>query len=78
MNRYGSIKEVATFGNVVPTGLEVTKHRVFITQSSPIPHEPEDGKVLALHPRSEPTEVASGASMLIDVERGPGGKLYAL
>jgi hypothetical protein len=78
VGRNGSIKEIATFGNVVPTGLEVTKHRVFITQAGPIPHKPEDGKVIALHRRSDPTEVASGASMLIDVERGPHGKLYAL
>ena len=62
----------------MPTGLEVTKHRAFITQAGPIPHHPEDGKVLALHRGSNPTEVASGASMLIDVERGPHGKLYAL
>ena len=78
VERDGTINEVATFGNVVPTGLEVAKGRVFITQAGPIPHEPEDGKVLALRRGSEPTEVASGASMLIDVERGPGGKLYAL
>jgi hypothetical protein len=78
VNRNGSIKEVATFGNVVPTGLEVAKGRVLITQAGPIPHEPEDGKVLALRRGSDPTEVASGPSMLIDVERGPGGKLYAL
>jgi hypothetical protein len=78
VGRNGSIKEIATFGNVVPTGLEVTKHRVFITQLGPIPHEPEDGKVLALRRGSDPIEVASGASMLIDVERGPHGKLYAL
>ena len=78
VERNGSIKEVATFGNVVPTGLEVTKDRVFITQLGPIPHKPEDGKVLALHRGSNPTEVASGASMLVDVERGPHGKLYAL
>ena len=77
VKRDGSIKEVATFGNVVPTGLEVTKHRFYITQLGPIPHEPENGKVVALR-RSGPTEIASGASMLIDVERGPGGKLYAL
>ena len=69
VKRNGSIKEVATFGNVVPTGLEVTKHRAFITQAGPIPHRPEDGKVLALGRGSNPTEVASGASMLIDVER---------
>ena len=78
VGRNGSINEVATFGNVVPTGLEVTKHRVLLTQLGPIPHEPEDGKVLALRRRSEPIEIASGASMLIDVERGPHGKLYAL
>lgn len=78
VERNGSIHEVATFGNVVPTGLEVTKGRVFITLAGPNPHRPEDGKVLALHRRSGPTEVASGASMLIDVERGPHGKLYGL
>ncbi len=78
VERNGSIHQVATFGNVVPTGLEVSKGRVFITQAGPNPHRPEAGKVLALHRRSEPTEVANGASMLIDVERGPGGKLYAL
>jgi hypothetical protein len=78
VGRNGSINEIATFGNVVPTGLEVTKGRVFITQAGPIPHEPEDGKVLALRPGSDPIEIASGASMLIDVERGPHGKLYAL
>jgi hypothetical protein len=77
VSRHGSIREAATFGNVVPTGLEVTKGRVFITQLGPIPHEPEDGKVLALR-RSGATEIAAGASMLIDVERGPNGRLYAL
>jgi hypothetical protein len=77
VGRNGSINEVATFGNVVPTGLEVIKHRVFITQLGPNPHNPEDGKVLALR-RSGPTEIASGARMVIDVERGPHGKLYAL
>jgi hypothetical protein len=77
VSRHGSIREAATFGNVVPTGLEVTKGRVFITQLGPIPHEPEDGKVLALR-RSRATEIAAGASMLIDVERGPNGRLYAL
>jgi hypothetical protein len=44
----------------------------------PIPHDPEDGKVVALRPFSEAREVASGASMLIDVERGPHGRLYAV
>jgi len=78
VDRHGTINEIATFGNVVPTGLEVSKGKVFITLGGPTPHNPEDGKVLALHRGAAPTELASGASMLFDVERGPGGKLYAL
>jgi hypothetical protein len=74
----GSISEVATFGNSVPTGLEVARGRAFVTEAGPIPHAPEDGKVLALRRGSNPRELATGASMLIDVERGPRGKLYAL
>ena len=78
VSRHGSIHEVATFGNVVPTGLETAFGRVFVTQLGPIPHVPEDGKVVALRAGREPREVASGASMLIDVERGAHGKLYGL
>jgi hypothetical protein len=78
VGQHGSIHEIATFGNVVPTGLETAFGRVFVTQMGPIPHFPEDGKVVALRAGREPREVASGASMLIDVERGPHGKLYGL
>jgi hypothetical protein len=78
VSRHGSIHEVAAFGNVVPTGLETAFGRVYVTQLGPIPHNPEDGKVVALRPGREPREVASGARMLIDVERGPHGKLYGL
>jgi hypothetical protein len=78
VDRHGSIHELATFGNVVPTGLETAFGRVFVTQMGPIPHIPEDGRVVAVRPGREPREVAKGASMLIDVERGPHGKLYAL
>ena len=78
VDRHGSIHELATFGNVVPTGLETAFRRVFVTQMGPIPHVPEDGKVVAVRVGGEPREVASGASMLIDVEWGPHGKLYGL
>jgi hypothetical protein len=78
VDRHGSIHEFATFGNVVPTGLETTAGHVFVTQLGPIPHHPEDGKVIAVRAGREPREVASGASMLIDVERGPRGRLYGL
>ena len=78
VDRHGSIHELATFGNVVPTGLETAFGHVFVTQIGPIPHRPEDGKVVALRPGREAREIASGASMLIDVERGPHGRLYGL
>jgi hypothetical protein len=78
VGRDGSIREFATFENTAPTGLEVDEGRVFITEIGPIPHEPVDGKVLRLRRESDPTEIASGASLLIDVERGPRNKLYAL
>jgi hypothetical protein len=68
VSRHGSIHELATFGNVVPTGLETAFGHVFVTQMGPIPHVPEDGKVVALRAGRGPREVASGASMLIDVE----------
>lgn len=78
ITRNGSINEIATFENVVPTGLEVAHGKIFITQAGPNPHNPEDGKILALPRGSDPVELAGGASMLIDVERGPNGKLYGL
>ncbi len=81
VGRHGSIREFATFGNVVPTGLEATGRRgaaVFVTQMGPIPHRPEDGKVVAVRAGREPFELARGASMLIDVEHGPRGRLYGV
>lgn len=78
VDRHGSIHEFATFGNVAPTGLEVTAGRVLVAEVGPNPHNPEDGKVVAVRAGAEPREVASGASMLIDVEQGPRGKLYGL
>jgi hypothetical protein len=78
VSRHGSIHEIATFENVVPTGLETAFGRIFVSRLGPIPHAPEDGRILALQAGREPREVARGASMLIDVEQGPHGKLYAL
>jgi len=79
VNRHGGIKAIVTLRDVVPTGLERVGRRVFFTELGPVPHHPEDGKVLELNPRSGATkELASGASMVLDVEQGPCGKLYAL
>jgi sugar lactone lactonase YvrE len=75
----GEVTEVIAFGNVVPTGLAVSGPTVYMAEAGPVPHRPEDGKVVAFRPKS-PTakEVASGASLLVDVEFGREHILYAL
>jgi hypothetical protein len=75
----GKVSELIAFGNTVPTGLEVRGNTVFMAEAGPIPHLPEDGKVITFKAKS-PTavEVASGARLLVDVEFGPGRRLYAL
>jgi hypothetical protein len=48
-------------------------------QTGPIPHEPEDGKVVSFGAKSSTvTDVAAGAAMIVDVEMGRGHQLYAL
>jgi hypothetical protein len=74
----GAIKQVATFGNEVPVGLETTAGQFFVTQLGPIPHLPENGKILSVAKGGKPNPLASGATMLIDVEQGPRDALYAL
>jgi sugar lactone lactonase YvrE len=75
----GGITEVAAFDNVVPTGLETIGDTVYIAETGPLPHRPEDGKVTAISADGgAPTEIASGARMVVDVEAGPDDRLYAL
>lgn len=75
----GEITERITFDNIVPTGLAVSGNAVYLAEAGPVPHLPQDGKVVVFNPNSRTvTEVASGASLLIDVEFGRGHRLYAL
>jgi hypothetical protein len=74
----GDVSEVIAFGNIVPTGLEVDGKTIYMGQAGPIPHLPENGKVVSFTPRSGATVVASGASLIVDVEFGPCRQLYAL
>ena len=78
VDREGAIKEVATFDNVVPVGLETTAGQFFVALLGPVPHLPENGKILSVQKGGKPNALASGASMLIDVEQGPRDTLYAL
>ena len=74
----GEISEFITFGNIVPTGLAVAGNTVYMTQAGPIPHLPENGKVVSFNPSAAFTEVASGVPLAVDVEFGRGRTLYAL
>lgn len=75
----GEITEFRSFGNIVPTGLEVSGNTVYMAEAGPVPHLPEDGRVVSFHPNSAAvTEVAAGARLLVDVESGRGGTLFAL
>src|SRR4030095_13736472 len=67
------------FDNIVSTGLEVRGNTVYMAEAGPVPHLPQNGKVVSFELRSPTaTEVASGAPLLVDVEFGPGHRLYAL
>ena len=69
----GEVSELIAFGNIVPTGLAVRGNKVYMAEAGPVPHLPEDGKVVAFGPKSPTaTEVASGRPLLVDVEFGRG------
>jgi hypothetical protein len=75
----GEITVLIAFGDIVPTGLAVKGNTVYMAEAGPVPHLPQDGKVVSFGPKSPTaTEVASGARLLVDVEFGRGKRLYAL
>lgn len=75
----GTIEIVRQFGDIVPTGLAVQGNQIYLSQAGPIPHLPENGKVLSFSFNSTTvTTVASGAPLLVDVEFGRGRTLFAL
>jgi hypothetical protein len=75
----GEITVLIAFDDIVPTGLAVKGNTVYMAEAGPVPHLPQNGKVVSFGPKS-PTaaEVASGARLLVDVEFGRGRRLYAL
>jgi len=79
VTREGQLTELRTFGNIVPTGLEVRGRTIYLAEAGPVPHLPEDGRVVAFRAKSTSVrEVASGSPLLVDVEFGRGHRLYAL
>jgi deoxycytidine triphosphate deaminase len=79
VTRDGQVTVLRAFGNIVPTGLDVRGRTIYMAEAGPVPHLPEDGKVVAFRPKSTTVrEVASGSPLLVDVEFGHGHRLYAL
>jgi len=75
----GEVTVLIQFDNIVPTGLAVRGNTVYMAEAGPVPHLPENGKVVSFGSKSPTaTEVASGAPLLVDVEFGGGNSLYAL
>ena len=59
VTRDGDISQLAAFGNIVPTGLAVQGRNIYMGQAGPIPHRPQDGKIVTFTPRSPATQIAS-------------------
>jgi len=79
VSRSGVIRQVVQFGNTVPTGLDVRGKDVFLAEAGAVPHLPADGKVVVFGThRPQPRVLASGYSLLVDVEFDSAGRLYAL
>src|SRR3712207_1516582 len=74
----GQVRTVLQLGNVVPLGLDLVDRTVYLTLAGPVPHLPQDGRVLSFDVGSaDPELVASGGRLLVDVEVGRHA-LYAL
>lgn len=75
----GDIREVRAFANIVPTGLEVHGNTIYLAQAGPNPHLPPDGRIIEFSARGAAEyEIASGAPLLVDVERGRGMTMFGL
>jgi len=75
----GEITVLIAFDDIVPTGLAVKGNTIYMAEAGPVPHLPQNGKVVSFGPKSPTaTEVASGARLLVDVEFGRRRRLYAL
>lgn len=77
----GTISELKQYDNIVPTGLAGDVGTLYVAEFGAVPNAPESGKVISLGlltPAVDRPAVAAGVSMIVDVEFGPDGELYAL
>ncbi len=79
VTRYGEVTELIAFDNIVPTGLALSGNKVYMAEAGPVPHLPQDGKVVSFGTKSPTaTEMAAGTALLVDVEFSRGRGLFAL
>jgi hypothetical protein len=80
----GAISDLKQFGNVVPTGMDLMRGQVYLAHEGAITGSPGAyeaiGEIVRFDPMnpSDDGVVASGISMAVDVESGPGNSLYAV
>jgi hypothetical protein len=75
----GAVNVMIAFDDIVPTGLELSGNTVYMAEAGPVPHLPQDGKVVSFGSKStSATMVASGASLMVAVKFGRGRSLYGL
>ena len=75
----GAVTQMIQFGDIVPTGLALRGNTIYMAEAGPVPHEPQDGKIVSFQPgSSSATTVAAGARLAVDVEIGRGQTLFAL
>lgn len=74
-----NVRELIAFDDIVPTGLTVAGHTIYLAEAGPVPHLPQDGKVVEFGFKSPiASVVVSGAPLLVGVAFGPRHQLYAL
>jgi hypothetical protein len=75
----GTVSQLIQFGDLVPTGLAVRGNTIYMAEAGPVPHQPQNGKIVSFEPgSSSAATVASGARLAVDVEMGRGQTLFAL
>jgi sugar lactone lactonase YvrE len=79
VNLDGTVREAIAFGDIVPTGLDIRHRTVYMAEAGPVPHLPRDGKIVKFRTGALGAKrVAAGGRLLVDVEFGANGQLFAL
>jgi hypothetical protein len=77
----GEVSLLLQLPNIVPTGLAIVGRTLYLAEAGPVPHLPENGRIVAFGlpaPSPDGTVVATGGPLLVDVEPGHGHRLFGL